>query len=57
VLGFRARDEQYPKGVGEPWPRWRPIFPGTVPIQKMSMSCCGAEEFMAALRRLVAIRS
>jgi nicotinamidase-related amidase len=43
--------EQYPKGVGHTVAEVARHFPaGTVPIQKMSMSCCGADAFMAALR-------
>ena len=54
VLGVPVlATEQYPKGVGRTVAEVASNFPpGTVPIQKMSMSCCGAEEFMAALRRL-----
>lgn len=45
--------EQYPKGVGATVAEVASAFPaGTVPIQKMSMSCCGAEEFRTALTRL-----
>ncbi len=44
--------EQYPKGVGHTVAEVASHLPaGTVPIQKMSMSCCGAEEFMTALRK------
>ena len=44
--------EQYPKGVGSTVPEVASQLPaGTVPIQKMSMSCCGASAFMEALRR------
>jgi nicotinamidase-related amidase len=42
--------EQYPKGVGHTVAEVASHLPaGTVPIQKMSMSCCGAAEFMTAL--------
>lgn len=45
--------EQYPKGVGHTVAEVANHFPpGTEPIQKMSMSCCGAPEFMAALDTL-----
>ncbi len=45
--------EQYPKGVGPTVSEVAAHFPpDTHPIQKMSMSCCGAEAFMAALRKL-----
>ena len=45
--------EQYPKGVGHTVAEVARHFPvGTVPIQKMSLSCCGAEEFMTALIKL-----
>ena len=44
--------EQYPKGVGSTVAEVAEQLPaGTVPIQKMSMSCCGADAFMVALRR------
>lgn len=43
--------EQYPKGVGSTVAEVAAEFPArTVPIQKMSMSCCGAQAFLAALR-------
>ena len=42
--------EQYPKGVGATAAEVAAEFPtGTAPIQKMSMSCCGADEFQKAL--------
>lgn len=45
--------EQYPKGVGHTVDEVARHFPsGTVPIQKMTMSCCGADPFMTALREL-----
>jgi nicotinamidase-related amidase len=45
--------EQYPKGVGHTVAEVATHFPaGTVPIRKMSMSCCGAAEFMTALGNL-----
>lgn len=45
--------EQYPKGVGPTVAEVARHLPaGTVPIQKMSMSCCGADPFMAALAKL-----
>lgn len=44
--------EQYPKGVGSTVAEVATALPpGTVPIQKMSMSCCGADAFRAALQR------
>ncbi len=44
--------EQYPKGVGSTVAEVATALPdGTVPIQKMSMSCCGARAFMDALQR------
>jgi len=44
--------EQYPKGIGHTVAEVAKHFPaGTTPIQKMSMSCCGAAELMAALRK------
>lgn len=45
--------EQYPKGVGATVAEVAAEFPaGTVPIQKLSMSCCGADEFSVKLRDL-----
>jgi nicotinamidase-related amidase len=45
--------EQYPKGVGHTVAEVARHFPpGTTPIQKMSMSCCGADAFGAALGQL-----
>jgi nicotinamidase-related amidase len=45
--------EQYPKGVGHTVAEVARHFPDeTVPIQKMSMSCCGADQFMTALTQL-----
>ena len=45
--------EQYPKGVGSTVAEVAECLPaGTVPIQKMSMSCCGAEKFRVALTGL-----
>ena len=43
--------EQYPKGIGSTVAEVAAELPaGAVPIQKMSMSCCGAEEFQRTLR-------
>ncbi len=45
--------EQYPKGVGHTVAEVARHFPSdTTPIHKMSMSCCGADAFTAALARL-----
>ena len=45
--------EQYPKGVGATVAEVAEHFPaGTVPIQKMSRSCCGARDFVTALGAL-----
>jgi len=45
--------EQYPKGVGHTVPEVARHFPpGTQPIQKMSLSCCGADPFWTALGAL-----
>ncbi|MEO6026153.1 MAG: isochorismatase family protein [Candidatus Binatia bacterium] len=45
--------EQYPKGVGPTVAEVAQHFPpDLVPIQKMTMSCCGAEVFMSALEKL-----
>lgn len=44
--------EQYPKGVGATVGEVMAALPAdTAPIQKMTMSCCGASAFMEALRR------
>jgi nicotinamidase-related amidase len=45
--------EQYPKGVGHTVAEVASRLPSElVPIQKMTMSCCGAEAFNEALDRL-----
>lgn len=45
--------EQYPKGVGRTVAEVARHFPpGTEPIEKMSMSCCGADGFLRALTAL-----
>jgi len=45
--------EQYPKGVGHTVPEVARHFPpGTQPIQKMSLSGCGADPFWTALGAL-----
>lgn len=45
--------EQYPKGVGHTVAEVAGHFPaGTQAIQKVSMSCCGADAFMAELTKL-----
>jgi nicotinamidase-related amidase len=42
--------EQYPRGVGHSVREVAEHFPaGTTPIEKMTMSCCGADEFLRAL--------
>jgi nicotinamidase-related amidase len=42
--------EQYPRGVGSTVAEVAAELPtGTVPIQKMSMSCCGADDFQKAI--------
>lgn len=53
VLGIPVlATEQYPKGVGHTVAEVAEHLPaGCVPIQKMSLSCCGAPEFVAALAR------
>jgi nicotinamidase-related amidase len=47
--------EQYPKGLGHLLPEVQELLsPGTPVIEKMSISCCGSEEFgekLAALKR------
>ena len=45
--------EQYPRGLGATVAEVAAHFPGdVVPIEKMSMSCCGAPRFVAELKRL-----
>ena len=45
--------EQYPKGVGHTVAEVARHFPpDLVPIQKMTMSCCGADPFNAALQQI-----
>jgi len=41
--------EQYPKGLGPTIPAVAEALRGTVPLQKMSFSCCGSAELMAGL--------
>ncbi len=42
--------EQYPRGLGRTAPEVAALFPpGLEPVQKMSMSCCGADAFREAL--------
>lgn len=42
--------EQYPKGLGSTIDSLKELLPGNVPVQKLSFSCCGSEEFMKQLR-------
>ncbi len=42
--------EQYPKGLGTTVDSIRELLAGTVPIEKLSFSCCGSPEFMRQLR-------
>ncbi len=45
--------EQYPKGVGRTVAEVAQHFPaGTIAIPKMSMSCCGTDQFMSTLAKL-----
>jgi nicotinamidase-related amidase len=54
ILGIPVlATEQYPKGVGSTVAEVAARFPsGLVPIQKMTMSCCGAAAFNDALAAL-----
>lgn len=43
--------EQYPKGIGHLVPEVAALLPaGTPVVEKMTMSCCGAPEFVERLR-------
>jgi nicotinamidase-related amidase len=42
--------EQYPKGLGTTIDSLKELLVGTVAIEKLSFSCCGAPEFMRQLR-------
>jgi len=43
--------EQYPRGLGHTAPEVTMHFPaGTVPIEKSTMSCCGADAFLERLQ-------
>lgn len=42
--------EQNPKGLGPTAPELAALIPGQKPIEKMSFSCCGCEDFMKALK-------
>jgi nicotinamidase-related amidase len=42
--------EQYPKGLGHTISSIRYALQATLPIQKMTFSCCGSDELMQALR-------
>ena len=42
--------EQYPKGLGHTIASIRYALQATLPIQKMTFSCCGSEELMQGLR-------
>ena len=42
--------EQYPKGLGHTIDSLRELLPDSVPVEKISFSCCGNEEFMRQLR-------
>lgn len=45
--------EQYPRGIGPTQPEVAEGFPpGTAPIEKLSMSCCGQPRFVEALNGL-----
>jgi len=42
--------EQYPKGLGPTEPKILEALEGKTPIQKMTFSCCGAEELNSKLQ-------
>ncbi|NMW21442.1 MAG: hydrolase [Chlorobiaceae bacterium] len=42
--------EQYPKGLGHTIDSLRELLPDSVPVEKLSFSCCGNAEFMRQLR-------
>ncbi len=42
--------EQYPKGLGNTLQQLMELLPGNIPVEKISFSCCGEEEFMKRLR-------
>ncbi|MBV5326365.1 MAG: hydrolase [Chlorobium sp.] len=42
--------EQYPKGLGSTVEPLRRLLSDQVPVEKLSFSCCGSEEFMRQLR-------
>lgn len=42
--------EQYPKGLGRTVDSLKELLPGTLPVEKISFSCCGTHEFMKRLR-------
>ena len=41
--------EQYPAGLGKTIPEIASLMPGTVPIEKLSFSCCGEKRCMHAI--------
>jgi nicotinamidase-related amidase len=42
--------EQYPKGLGNTLQQVMELLPDNTPVEKISFSCCGEEEFMKRLR-------
>ncbi|TCD48781.1 hydrolase [Chlorobium sp. N1] len=42
--------EQYPKGLGKTVDSLMELLPGAEPVEKLSFSCCGDEDFMSRLR-------
>lgn len=42
--------EQYPKGLGSTLDSLKELLPGNVPVEKLTFSCCGNEEFMKQLK-------
>jgi len=42
--------EQYPKGLGHTIDSLKELLPKSDPVEKLSFSCCGNDEFMSRLR-------
>jgi nicotinamidase-related amidase len=42
--------EQYPKGLGHTIEPIMELLPGNEPVEKLSFSCCGTDDFMKKLR-------
>lgn len=44
--------EQYPKGLGPTAPELVELMPGVKPIEKITFSCCGNNEFLQTIKAL-----